>query len=102
VKQKSQAFAAFLGVLTFSLQVVRGCCIPNTILDGFAHCCGLPRIQKDTLSGRRTESAELCGCGYRKRDTPSAKKAAAFPPRPFRRHEAFKPDEASVVVITTI
>jgi hypothetical protein len=32
VKQKSQASAAFLGVLPVSENVVSGCCIPTTIL----------------------------------------------------------------------
>jgi hypothetical protein len=32
VKQKTQAFAAFLGVWGFLRDVVGGCCIHNTIL----------------------------------------------------------------------
>jgi hypothetical protein len=34
VKQKSQASAAFLGVLIVSENVVSRCCIPTTIFDG--------------------------------------------------------------------
>jgi hypothetical protein len=37
VKQKRQASAAFLGVLTLSSKVVRVCCILTTIPKPFVH-----------------------------------------------------------------
>jgi hypothetical protein len=55
VKQKSQAFADFLGVPAIPRKVVQVCCIPTTTLPGYkrilADFCGAngeQRLQKGT------------------------------------------------------
>src|SRR5438552_18519058 len=46
VKQKRQACAAFLGVLTISINVVSVCCILTTILRGSRHRHGIRNRKK--------------------------------------------------------
>jgi len=84
VKQKSQASAAFLGVLIVWENVVSGCCILTTIFDD-------PRVGKAT-SGTLRPEAKPAGCGERQRIKRPAiaglraatKKAAAVDAAAFR------------------
>jgi hypothetical protein len=46
VKQKRQACAAFLGVLAISINVLRVCCIPTTILVVFVPPDGIWKQKK--------------------------------------------------------
>jgi hypothetical protein len=65
-------------------------------------------VSRKAAAFRESKKTPFPGCGAESAEPisqtghASTKKAAAFPPRPYRTHEAFKPDEASVVVITTI
>jgi hypothetical protein len=89
VKQKSQASAAFLGVLIVSENVVCGCCIPTTTFDG-------PRVWKATSGTLRTEGqtsslreapanqASPAKCGFSHLRGAATKKAAALDAAAFR------------------
>jgi hypothetical protein len=58
VKQKSQAAAAFLGILPIPANVLRACCILTTILPGFS------RIQPASELEKATPAADRAGaCG---------------------------------------
>jgi hypothetical protein len=58
VKQKRQACAAFLGVLTISINVLRGCCILTTILGVSVPPDGISNRKKQ----QRTEMPEDAFC----------------------------------------
>jgi hypothetical protein len=51
VKQKSQASADFLGVLTVSKNLLNGCCIPTTILAIFVLAKRYPEAEKERSNG---------------------------------------------------
>jgi hypothetical protein len=77
VKQKSQASAAFLGVMTFPRKVVGVCCISTTILADFAARRTAP--ERSTWDGLADRPAVIESVSA---ERPANKKAAATVLRP--------------------